>query len=218
MEEHKYNGFIDDYLLNKLNKEESDHFEEHYFNCQSCFEKLEEREELIAVIKARGKDIFQEELKPTGIKAGFSIKQLLPTLTPTNWILATVSAALIFFIILSISPLFKKTQPQFFLDEEGVLRGTPITIISPVTDIKAVPSRFEWKRLGDEVEYKVSLYLNQEVIWNTATKENYVSLPEEIQNLMKEAQKYSWEVKAFSPQGALIAVSSKVEFKISSTQ
>jgi len=35
---------------------------------------------------------------------------------------------------------------------------------------------------------------------------------------MVAGQKYSWQVKAFSPKGTLIAVSSRVQFQVSPAQ
>ena len=37
-----YEGLIDRYLLGKLGEKEAGEFEEHYFNCASCFAKLAE--------------------------------------------------------------------------------------------------------------------------------------------------------------------------------
>jgi hypothetical protein len=63
------------------------------------------------------------------------------------------------------------------------------------------------------VEYKIFVY-NSTLLWTETTKENRVAIPEEVKKLMTAGQKYSWQVKAFSPKGALIAVSSRVRFQI----
>ncbi|MEA3420175.1 MAG: hypothetical protein U9Q97_00675, partial [Acidobacteriota bacterium] len=70
---------------------------------------------------------------------------------------------------------------------------------------------------GKDIEYKVFIY-NHTLLWNTTTKNNYVSLPEDIKELMVAGEKYSWQVKAFSPEGTLIAVSSRVQFMIHPNQ
>jgi len=51
-------------------------------------------------------------------------------------------------------------------------------------------------------------------LWTTTTKDNFIVLPEKVRKRMTLGEKYSWEVKAFSPEGTLIAISGKVHFKI----
>ena len=208
-----YNNLIDDYLMNKLNEAKKMEFEEHYFNCQMCFEKMEERNELIAVVKDRGKTIFKEERKEEKTRV-FSFDKVFSFFSPKQWAVTTVTAALMLVIFLGVSPLLRKSTPQFVLDEGGRLRGESITLISPVIDHNTVPTQFKWKKLGEDEEYKIFLYSNDELIWSKSTKETFLALPDEIRNTMQAGIKYWWQIKAFSPHGALIAVSSKVYFTI----
>ena len=67
--------------------------------------------------------------------------------------------------------------------------------------------------MGENVEYTI-LIDNHELLWSETTKNNYISLPAEIKAKMVPGVKYFWQVKAFSPEGALIAESSKVQFTI----
>ena len=55
----KHEDLIDDYLLNKLTEEKKQEFEAHYFNCHVCFERMAERDEMLAAIKYKGHTIFQ---------------------------------------------------------------------------------------------------------------------------------------------------------------
>ena len=50
--------------------------------------------------------------------------------------------------------------------------------------------------------------------FETFSRENI----EDVKNRMQASRKYSWQVKAFSPQGTLLAVSPRVQFKITSTE
>lgn len=211
----KFDNFIDDYLLGKLSKEKREKFEEHYFNCESCFEKTAARDELIAVIKNKGQVIFAEEGRREERREAFLVEKIFAFLTPKQWATAAVSMLVLLFLCLLLVPRFEKTTaPQFFLNEEDIVRGESINLISPVIDIETVPSQFKWVKLEKAYEYRISIY-NAKLLWSTSTKENSVSLPEEIKNMMKANQKYSWQVKAFSPEGTLIAVSPRVQFTIS---
>lgn len=213
----KCEDLIDDYLLSKLPETNRGKFEEHYFNCSLCFEKLVEREELISVIKNKGYMIFQDEYLAEETRRVPWFEPVLSFLTPKQWALAAVSAALIFMVIFRVIPNFKTTSPQFFINNEDVVRGESITLISPLIDIKAVPSEFKWNSLGKNVEYKIYIY-NEKLLWTDITKDSTITLPEDIKKLMISDQKYSWQVKAFSPEGFLFAVSSRVQFKIISTK
>ena len=210
----KCENLIDDYLFDRLDDEEKNKFEEHYFNCPYCFEKMVERDELISTIKQKGNMIFQDEYVVEGEKEATWFEKIPSLFTPKQWALIPVYAALLLIVIFVFIPFFKPAPPQFFISEDSV-RGESITLISPVIDIKAVPSKFEWKDSGDDAEYKIYIYDNGDKLWSTTTKENFVVLPEEIRKLMTSGEKYSWEVKAFSPEGTLIAISSRVHFKIS---
>jgi len=54
---------IDDYIMGVMPKEKKEAFEEHYFNCDVCFQALKLKEEAIAIIKDEGVSIFAKYLK-----------------------------------------------------------------------------------------------------------------------------------------------------------
>ncbi|UCC38928.1 MAG: zf-HC2 domain-containing protein [Candidatus Aminicenantes bacterium] len=213
----KYEALIDDYLLNRLAEDRKDEFEEHYFNCPECFEKIEERDEIISVIQNKGHMIFEEEYIIGAAEEAGWFEKIASFLTPKQWALATISAALLLVIVFGVIPNLKTTSPQFFINEDAV-RGQKIDLISPVIDIRAVPSKFEWKKSPKDVEYKIYIFSNGDLLWSASTKENFIVLPEEVRKLMTSGEKYSWQVKAFSPEGTLVSVSSRVQFKISSQE
>ena len=86
-------------------------------------------------------------------------------------------------------------------------------MISPVITVEAFPSEFRWESLGEDVEYKIEIY-NHNLVWSATTTDNHIDLPEEVKDRMVSGEKYSWQVKAFSKEGALIAVSSRVQFPV----
>jgi hypothetical protein len=50
----RYEELIDGYLLDKLKPEEQTDFEEHYFICRSCFDKMSERDEIVQILRKEG--------------------------------------------------------------------------------------------------------------------------------------------------------------------
>jgi hypothetical protein len=210
MKECKYKELIDDYLFNRLSEDQKTEFEEHYFNCPECFKELQEKDLIISTIKAKGKEIFKEIEAPVKEKKSF-LESVLSFLSPRQWVTVALSAALITVIIVGVLPSLKSKSPQFFINED-LVRGESITLISPVFNIQDVPNEFRWKSEGEDVEYQISIY-NHELIWRATTKDNFIALPEEVKNRLVAGEQYSWQVKAFSPEGILIAVSSRVLFQ-----
>jgi len=209
----KFEDLIDNYLLNRLDEEKKKKFEEHYFNCPYCFEKMAERDKLISVVKYKGDMIFQDEYVVEETKGVTWIEKIVSLLTPKQWAATAVSAflllitcCLIFYVIPNLGP----TSPQFPLTDDSVERGAQIKI-------KVIPSKIEWSRLGEDVEYKIYIYHNQDKLWSTATKENFIILPEEVKKRITLGEIYSCEVKAFSTQGPLKA-SGRTQFKIRKTE
>ena len=208
----RYEGWIDGYLLGKLSEKETEAFEKHYFECAPCFAKLAERNEIVGVLK-RDRSVFAAEERPaieTPRVAWYD--RAFSYFAPRQWVFAGAAAALLV-AVLAITPLFRSAPPEFVLNGEETVRGSSLTLISPVIDVGSVPAFFEWKALGTDMEYQVSIY-NGKLLWKTTTRESRLSLPDDVKALMTAGTKYSWQVKAFSPQGTLIAVSSRVQFTI----
>ncbi len=209
----KFEDLIDGYLLNKLSEGDKEAFEEHYFNCSSCFEKLQERDVIIRTIKNNPALLEEKEEVRSSVLAGLR-REVASFLTVRQLAFAGVTALLVMIIVFAVLPRGQAPAPNFFLTDEETVRGSSITLISPVIDMNQIPSSFEWKKLGENIEYQISIF-NGQILWKASTKENRITLPEEVKARMVPGEKYSWQVKAFGPDGTLIAVSSRVQFKIS---
>ncbi|MDH4270533.1 MAG: zf-HC2 domain-containing protein [Candidatus Aminicenantes bacterium] len=214
MKKCQYTDMIDDYLLNKLEGASKEQFEEHYFNCSSCFQTMEERDALVSTIRARGAWIFKKE--PAAGRRDWvpAWKRALASFTPRQWATVGLAAAVVLFAVFGILPRFQGQTPQFVLSDNEIVRGESLTLISPVIDVGSVPGYFEWRQLGEDVEYKIFVY-NSSLLWTEATRDTRIAVPDNVKQQMVAGQKYSWQVKAFSPKGTLIAVSSRVQFQVS---
>jgi hypothetical protein len=208
----KHEDQIDGYLLNKLNEEKKQEFEAHYFNCRVCFEKMAVRDEILSAIKYLGHTIFQDMETERETERVSMLEQIWAYFTPKQWVLAAATAAVLVVAALGVIPNLTTTSPQFFINDD-LVRGGSIKLISPVIAVDAIPSQFRWESLGDDVEYKIEIY-NHELLWSASTSNNYIALPQEVKERMVTGEKYSWQVKAFSAEGTLIAVSSKVQFPV----
>lgn len=87
---------IERYLLKRLSQEEAEKFEEHYFQCDQCFDALQEKEKLILGVKLAA----QKRLMSDSVKKGrIDWKALLELLTRERLIIAT---AAVFIMLLSL--------------------------------------------------------------------------------------------------------------------
>jgi hypothetical protein len=207
MSECKFEHLIDEYLLNRLSEESRSQFEEHYFNCPACFQEMMERDEMIAAIKWKGHRIFADQMEQEQIRKVTIWERVSGLMSPRQWVTAAVTAALVLVVALVVVPGFRTQSPQFFLDDDQT-RGRAITLVSD-----SVPGHFEWQTVADAVEYKI-LIENHEPLWQDSTTDNFTTLPDEIKAKMVPGRKYFWQVKAFSKEGRLIAMSSKIQFTI----
>lgn len=215
MKKCKFEDLIDDYLFNRLDEKQTESFETHYFECSLCFEKMKERDEMITVIKAKGSDIFEDVYTPE--KAGRSwLESVYAFLTPRQWAIAAASAALIIVAALGVISQLETKSPEFFINED-LVRGSSIRLISPAIDnLNQAPSEFRWEAIGENIDYRIFIYQEEELLWTTNTKDNFLNLTDEIKALFKPGQKYSWQVKAFSSEGTLLAVSNRSAFSMDS--
>ncbi len=191
---------IDDYLLGRLNEKETDEFEEHIFDCEACFEDLKFREEIIRVIKEKGKDIFLSVPEPESVRqSSRSFLRFKPW-----WPVAALAAAAV--LLVALLPRAPRGTPRFTLSQEDVVRGEVLELVPASIRLGHPPYGLEWKALSREARYEVFLY-EDALLWSGTTENNRIILPGTLVKELQPGKIYTWEVKAFSPQGILLASS-----------
>jgi len=155
----KFEDMIDGYLLNRLSERDKELFEEHYFNCPSCFEKLQTRDLIINTIKNHSEVLVQEEVRSKVPVAARVKRELAAFLNPRQLALAGITALIFAAVIIAVVPRPGTNVPAFTLTDTETVRGSSITLISPVIDMSQVPSFFEWKNLAttSNIRYPFSI-------------------------------------------------------------
>jgi len=141
MKKCQYEDLIDDYLLDRLSPSEREAFEDHYFNCSYCFQKLQEQDAIISVIKARGTELFQDIYAREQTKSPSWREKLSAFLPYRQVAVAMATAAVVLLVVLGINYFHQPSSPQFVITDDQV-RGESITLISPVIDINSIPTKF----------------------------------------------------------------------------
>lgn len=210
MKQCSYEEKIDLYVLDKLGDEDRKAFEEHYFNCMSCFSRASERDEILNIIRRNPSLVAVKSEAPGETRDPSRLRLWLASFKPREWALAGL-AACVGMVVLALLLTRPPETPVFLLEDDETVRGHTLSLISPVIDIAGTPAFFEWRSIGENVTYDLTLF-HIEPLWKTTTRESRVSLPGEIRSQLIPGQSYSWQVKAYSEQGTLIAVSSRVRF------
>jgi hypothetical protein len=208
-----YEDLIDEYLLEKLKPDEQTDFEEHYFICRSCFEKMSERDELIKVLKNEG--LFKVRTEPVleDAREVSRPKWALGFLTPRRLAAVGAAAAVILAAVWLLIPRGGSVSPPLVLSGDDAVRGGAVAVLSPVAEIAEVPDALEWKTAGEDIEYRVSLS-GKSPLMKAATLETRIVLPENVKAGLKPGVTYVWQVQAFKADGTLVAVSERVKFTI----
>jgi hypothetical protein len=213
MDKCRYEDLIDRYLLNKLKVDEETDFEEHYFICRSCFAKMSERSEIIQVLKEEGVLTPPQGERVGRSRVGTWFESLFAVLTPRRLALAGVSAAALLIAAWLLIPRTGTVPPPLILTGDETVRGATVEVVSPVKEVAEVPAFLEWKKAGEDFEYRVSL-AGIAPLMSATTKDTRVVLPDEIKARMRPGQTYYWQVQAFKPDGTLVAASARIKFRI----
>jgi hypothetical protein len=209
----RYEDLIDGYLLDRLKPEEQADFEEHYFICRSCFEKMSERDEIVQILKKEGVFAAEKEAEPDRA-AGTPRPARKPVLlTLPRWALIAVPAAAVLLAVWIILPRGGTVSPPIVLTGDETVRGAAVTPVFPVGSLPRAPEFLEWKSAGPGMEYRVSLS-GAGADWKATGAGTRIALPDDVRSGLRTGKTYIWQVQAFTVDGTLAAVSARVKFKI----
>jgi len=129
---------IDDYLTGLMTEAEKEAFDEHCFECETCFQELSFKEEAIRIINKEGDSIFKKYLSYQGFKTrvlhlGEKIKLYL---FPSKKLPAFAYAAITLFV--------------FIIGFQSILKTFDSTTDYPINFDQTVPSGFGQTGLRSE--------------------------------------------------------------------
>lgn len=202
---------IDGYLLNKLDEAAAAEFEDHYFNCPACFAALTERDEIIGVLKRGG--VFAPGAEALRAKPSLS-ERLFGFLTPRRLAAVGVVAAIAVAAVLILVPRGDDGAPQFVFTGEETLRGEAVAAVAPADAVAETPAAFEWRPIAGGAGYQVALYDGGEILWRGSSAAPRLEIPPDIRARMAAGRPYTWQVKAFSADGTMLAASARTSFRI----
>jgi hypothetical protein len=209
----RYEDLIDGYLLDKLKPEEQADFEEHYFICRSCFEKMSERDEVVQILKKEGVFATEKEAEADRTAGPARPRRSPVLLTLPRWALVAVPAAVVLLAVWIFLPRQGTVSPPFVLSGDETVRGAVLTPVFPVGSLPQAPEFLEWKSAGPGMEYRVSLS-GAGTDWKATAAGTRIALPDGVRSGLRTGKTYIWQVRAFTGDGTLAAVSARVKFRV----
>lgn len=200
---------IDRYVLGRLSEAETREFEEHYFNCPACFERMHDREATIeAVIRKRADLLAPDSAAPSlggRIRAAFAHRP---------WAATAAAAGLV--LLITAGLLVRSRSPQAGPNAAGdeIVRGAAIVALEPAGRLQAAPAALAWKPAAPGREYQAEIS-GPDLNWTGPATETGVALPEDVRAKLRPGVAYVWQVKAYAPDGTLMERSPKTAFTIS---
>lgn len=200
----EFEALIDSYLLGRLNSEETERFEKHYFDCPECFRLTAERAVLIDAVKTAGPAPAAAVRRDPGTTRGRRF--------PFGW--AAAGAALLLAAAAAVVFLPRRSEPPSFTDSGNrIVRGGPVEVVAPSGLLQKTPDKFVWRPAAGAAEYMI-IVEGIDPVWTAQTRDTEIKIPADIAGRMIPGRLYVWGVKAFSAEGTLVGASASVTISI----
>lgn len=95
------------------------------------------------------------------------------------------------------------------------VRSARIEILYPVGEVEEAPTELGWVGAENATRYEITVRrVDGRPIWQTVSHEAAIEIPNEIRALLQPAVAYTWDVSAWNRNGARLAWSDEVRFKL----
>ncbi|HYN22196.1 MAG TPA: hypothetical protein VE078_14645, partial [Thermoanaerobaculia bacterium] len=100
-------------------------------------------------------------------------------------------------------------------DLGGAVRGGEVEAVSPVGEVQEIPGELRWLPSIGAASYRVRLTaVDGSVLWEAATPAPPARLPADVAGRLHRAVLYTWTVEALDADGARLASSEPVRFRV----
>ncbi|MEL7450120.1 MAG: hypothetical protein AAFN78_12980, partial [Pseudomonadota bacterium] len=126
------------------------------------------------------------------------------------------AATLVLAILPLVGPLFTAGPALPDREESSLVRGSTVTIISPVGDLRSPPLEFRWQANEHASRYRVIVReVDDNVLWQqTVEATDSLAVPGELAERLFAAVVYTWQVEAINDAGARVAASEPTAFRL----
>ncbi|MCP2520312.1 hypothetical protein NLD30_07695 [SCandidatus Aminicenantes bacterium Aminicenantia_JdfR_composite] len=200
-------------FLDEISVDEKEKLIDHVLTCEKCRHKFKIMKELMnELAKIRGDleniELSQNEIKQFRKLAKERIGEIQKRERRTILNFMPIKNALIFtgliIMILGTYLLVSRFHQKEVYREAGTKQ---LELLEPIGRISKSPVAFIWTYL-EEAEgghYKFKLIDDElNTIWETGTKTNRLTLPENVRKKLKKGRIYIWKVEAYSDDGRKI--------------
>lgn len=100
----------------------------------------------------------------------------------------------------------------------GAMRGSEVETVAPAGDVAEIPRELRWVAVEGASSYRVRITtVDGSVLWEGTALAPFVSLPADVAGRLHRAVLYTWTVEVLGPDGARLASSEAVRFKVRPT-
>jgi hypothetical protein len=135
-----------------------------------------------------------------------------------RWLGAAVAMAGVL-IVVAVGLQWRRGSPPRLdapnREEREILRSGTISVVSPVGDLKELPTRIQWQPAADAARYDVRLLeVDRSELWTTSTTAAEADIPPAIQSKIVPAKTLLIQVSAFDRADRKLAESESVRFRV----
>lgn len=110
---------------------------------------------------------------------------------------------------------FQSPGPELPEPEIGVMRGGEVEAVAPIGELAEMPEELRWVLVDGAASYRVRITaVDGSVLWETTASVPSVDLPADVAGRLHRAVVYTWTVEALDPDGARLASSEPIQFRV----
>lgn len=130
-----------------------------------------------------------------------------------RWAGLAAAAVLVAVVGVGVRSQFAPPLPE--LTEDVVTRSTEVAVVAPRGDVPAPPERLEWRAVDGAASYRLTVVdVDDRILWEGTAESASIAAPEALLAQLRPFVTYGLRVEALGGDGARIAWSDRVPFRI----
>jgi hypothetical protein len=173
--------------------------------------------EITALLGARAPEIFGRESRSSAARTSTAKVPWWRNRWDTAWLRPVALTAAGVLVVAAIGLQFRHgTQPALHpADDQSIMRSSSVTVIAPVGDLTATPTRIQWEAVSGAAKYRIRLLeVDRNELWAAESSGTSIDLPADVRARIVPGKSLLCQVVALASSGAGMAESGLVRFRV----